>query len=76
MSQETRCTIRLGAFRRWFIQNTNDPRFAWSGSRWVPATPDGAPDALIQVCNFGTEKEAVEYANKYGLRIAGIRRGE
>jgi hypothetical protein len=61
------CRLRQGLFDRWYIfYPSSEPR-AWSGSRWVPANPNGIPTGQFQVCNFSTEEEAREYCREHGL---------
>lgn len=53
-------TYRLtnGPFGRWIIVKRNDAMLAWSGSQWVLIGGD------VQICNFPTEDEARQYAEK------------
>lgn len=53
--------IVRGAFDRWYLFHPHFSSFAWSGSRWVMATPDGLPAGAVQTCNFATETEARVY---------------
>jgi hypothetical protein len=64
--------IARGAFRRWYIFHPTDWCLAWSGSRWVP-TIDGIPTGGVQVCNFETEAQAREYAERGLAGGAGAR---
>lgn len=63
----TPCVIRPGIFDRFFLQHPRDHEFAWSGSQWVAASPDGYPTGMFQICNFETEAEAREYCAEHGL---------
>lgn len=54
--------IRQGQFERWYIFHPEDVRLAWTGSQWTAVWPDGFPVGGVQVCNFGTEQEAADYA--------------
>ena len=55
---------RQNGFLRWILPHPDDPGMAWSGSRWVPIDRHGFGVA-IQVCNFDTRKEALEYAQEH-----------
>lgn len=63
------CEIRKGLFDRFYIFHPTMciPYLAWSGSTWVPATPEGVPTGGVQVCNFLTEQEARDYCKERGL---------
>jgi hypothetical protein len=56
-----------GIFDRWFIQHANNEHLGWSGSSWVPMSPEGVPTGDVQVCNFETMKEAAGYCQQAGL---------
>jgi hypothetical protein len=56
--------IRQGLFDRWYIFHPDDDLRAWSGSRWVPSTPEGLAAGGIQIANFSTESEAHDYWNR------------
>jgi hypothetical protein len=43
----------------WIIVQPDNPRMAWSGSRWVPIDGD------VQICNFESVGLAIEYAQRY-----------
>jgi hypothetical protein len=56
--------IRQGAFDRWYIFHEFNDEAAWSGSRWVPCTPDGIPVGGMQVCSFETVDEAIAFSRR------------
>ena len=62
-----RCVVRQGIFDRWYIFHPVDPSLAWSGQRWTFCRADGLP-AGIQVCNFETEQDALDYCRENGLQ--------
>ncbi len=53
-----RYRIVTGIFNRWYILHPQDDTRAWSGMRWVSTTGN------IQLCNFGSEEEARQYAEE------------
>jgi hypothetical protein len=53
-----RYRIVTGIFNRWYILHPEDDTRAWSGMRWVPTM------GTVQLCNFGTEEEARQYAEE------------
>lgn len=46
-----------------------DDFLAWSGSRWVKVTVSGIPTEGVQVCNFESEREAIDYAREHGFEV-------
>ena len=44
-------------------------------AQWVP-TNDGIPTGGVQVCNFDTSDDAVDYAGKSGLSLDTVERPE
>jgi hypothetical protein len=63
------CVLREGIFGRWFIFSPERPLIgerAWSGSQWVMCSPEGVPLG-VQVCNFETRQDAVDYCHEMGL---------
>jgi len=65
---QMRGVVRQGVFNRWYIFHHADAALAWSGAQWVP-TNDGIPTGGVQVCNFDTSDDAVDYAGKSGLSL-------
>jgi hypothetical protein len=61
MSQ--RVIVHLGAVGRWIIVPACDGSLAWSGTRWV--RHDRGCGQSVQVCNFDTANDAVEYAAQF-----------
>lgn len=61
--------IRQGLIGRWFLYHETDDYLAWSGSRWVGVTESGLPTQGVQVSNFETEQEAVDYAREHGFEV-------
>jgi hypothetical protein len=61
------CRLREGIFDRWYIFHPTRDDLAWSGSQWVPSSPEGLPTGSFQVCNFFTEQEARDYCREYAL---------
>lgn len=59
--------IRQGLLGRWYLYHATDDYLAWSGSRWVGATQHGIPTEGVQVSNFETEQEALDYAREQGF---------
>lgn len=60
--------ITKGEHGRWIIENADNPRLAWSGSRWVKHQ-DGWPVGDAQVANFPTRAEAHAYALRNGITV-------
>ncbi len=52
-----------GPFDRFIIVHPASDFWAWSGSRWV-GTVGGVPTEGVQLCNFSSEAEAREYAER------------
>ena len=64
-----RVRLRLNAFDRWIVVDAADESKAWSGSRFVPITPEGFPASDVQVSNLGTREDAAEYAANFGFNV-------
>jgi len=60
------CRIRQGIFDRWYIFHPTNDSMAWSGSHWVGCCFNGLP-YNVQVCNFDSEDQALEYCQKGNL---------
>lgn len=63
------CEIRQGLFDRYYLFHPTmcQPYLAWSGSRFVPVTPQGWPTSEVQVCNFANPAEAHAYCRQHKL---------
>jgi hypothetical protein len=57
-------------FGRYRLHNAVYPHFAWTGMRWAPLDGD------FQLCNFGTIKEAADYAATHGLILTTMTLGQ
>lgn len=66
---QTKCHIRQGFLNRWYIFSATDGKLAWSGSRWVPASPVGLPMSAVQVSNLSSREAAENYAVSCGLEV-------
>lgn len=67
MTTHTRCAIREGADRRWFIFSVELDHRAWTGSRWAPSTPSGRATGHYQITHFHSEEAATRAARAFGL---------
>ena len=65
--------LRQNAFDRWIVVDAANESTAWSGSRFVPITPEGLPASDVQVSNLDTREEATEYAASFGFDVVDTR---
>jgi hypothetical protein len=64
-----RVRLRQNAFDRWIVVDAADESKAWSGSRFVPITPEGFPASDVQISNLDTREDAAEYAASFGFKV-------
>ena len=60
--------IKQALLGRWYLFHETDDKKAWSGSRWVGAS-HGMPTEGVQVSNFDSEEDAVNYAREHGFEV-------
>lgn len=59
--------LRRNAFDHWIILHPTMDNAAWTGRHWAPIDKDGFPSSSFQISNLETEKEAADYAAKFGF---------